>query len=154
MDGLGDYDDKDYQIIDCELERVNKEQLSKLEQHSISLPDEQFHQIKKEIERNTKVFESLSSSNKIFKVLFETFPLSLEELRKNYEDSKKGLSALFKENILDQDGRVINFNELSDEQNFSLKVTQNISLQVDIYFDLIFNPFFNTFKIDDETKKL
>ena len=104
--------------------------------------------------RNTKNFESLSSSNKIFKLLFETFPLSLEELRKNYEDSKKEWSALFKENILDQDDRIINFNELSDEQNFSLKVTQNISLQVDIYFDLIFNPFFNTFKIDDETKNL
>ena len=95
----------------------------------------------------------MSSSNKIFKLLFETFPLSLEELRENYEDSKKGLSALFKENILDQDGRVINFNELSDEQNFSLKVTQNIGLRVDIYFDLIFNPFFNTFKMDDEAKK-
>lgn len=153
MDDLKEYDDKDYQIIDCELERVNKEQLSKLEQHSISLPDEQFHQIKKEIEHNTKIFESLSSSNKIFKLLFETFPLSLEELRKNYEDSKKGLFALFKENFLDQDGRVINFNELSDEQNFSLKVTQNIGLRVDIYFDLIFKPFFNTFKMDDEAKK-
>lgn len=101
MDDLKEYDDKDYQIIDCELERVNKEQLSKLEQHSISLPDEQFHQIKKEIEHNTKIFESLSSSNKIFKLLFKTFPLSLEELRKNYEDSKKELFALFKENILD-----------------------------------------------------
>lgn len=153
MDDLKEYDDKDYQIIDCELERVNKEQLSKLEQHSISLPDEQFHQIKKEIAHNTKIFESLSSSNKIFKLLFETFPLSLEELRKNYEDSKKGLFALFKENFLDQDGRVINFNELSDEQNFSLKVTQNIGLRVDIYFDLIFKPFFNTFKMDDEAKK-
>lgn len=153
MDDLKEYDDKDYQIIDCELERVNKEQLSKLGQHSISLPDEQFHQIKKEIEHNTKIFESLSSSNKIFKLLFETFPLSLEELRKNYEDSKKGLFALFKENFLDQDGRVINFNELSDEQNFSLKVTQNIGLRVDIYFDLIFKPFFNTFKMDDEAKK-
>ena len=138
MDDLEEYDDKDYQIIDCELERVNKEQLSKLKRFSISLPDEQFHQIKKEIERNTKVFESLSSSNKIFKLIIETFPLSLEELRKNYEDSKKGLFALLKENILDQDGRVINFNELSDEQNFSLKVTQNIGLRVDIYFDLIF----------------
>ena len=153
MDDLAEYGDKDYQIIDCELERVNKEQLSKLEQYNISLPSEKFNQIKKEIERNTKIFESLSSSNKIFKLLFETLPLSLEELKKNYEDSKKGLSALFKENILDQDGRVINFNKLSDEQNFSLKVTKYIGLRVDIYFDLIFNPFFNTFKMDDEAKK-
>lgn len=153
MDYLEKYDHKDYRIIDCELERVNKEQLSKLEQHHISLPDEQFNQVKKEIERNTKIFESLSSGNKIFKLLSETFPLSLEELRKNYEDSKKGLSAFCKEYFLDQDGKVINFNELSDEQNFSLKVTQDIGLQVDIYFYLIFNPFFNTFKMDDESKK-
>ena len=70
MDDLEEYGDKDYQIIDCELEYLNKEQLSKSKQHSISLLDEQFHQIKKEIERNTKNFESLSSSNKIFKLLF------------------------------------------------------------------------------------
>lgn len=152
MDDLKEYDDKDYQIIDCELERVNKEQLSKLEHHSISLPDDQFQQIKKQIEANTKMYESLSNSNKLYKLLFETFPLSLEELQKNYEDSKKGLSALFKENILDQDGKVINFNELTEEQNFSLKSTQNIGLRIDIYFDLIFNPFFNTFKMDNETE--
>lgn len=126
MDDLEEYGDKDYQIIDSELEYLNKEQLSKSKQHSISLLDEQFHQIKKEIERNTKNFESLSSSNKIFKLLFQTFPLSLEELRKNYEDSKKEWSALFKENILDQDGRIINFNELSDEQNFSLKLLKTL----------------------------
>ncbi len=153
MDYLAEYSDKDYQIIDCELERVNKEQISKLEQYNISLPSEQFNQIKKEMERNTKIFESLSSSNKIFKLLLETLPLSLEELRKNYEDSKKGLFAVFKENILDQDGKVLNFNELSDEQNFSLKVTENIGSRVDIYFYLIFNPFFNAFKMDDEAKK-
>lgn len=152
MDDLKEYDDKDYQIIDCELERVNKEQLSKLEHLSISLPDDQFQQIKKQIEANTKMYESLSNSNKLYKLLFETFPLSLEELQKNYEDSKKSLSALFKENILDQDGRVINFNELTEEQNFSLKSTQNIRLRIDIYFDLIFNPFFNTFKMDNETE--
>ena len=47
MGDLEEYEDKDYQIIDYELEYLNKEQLSKLKQHSISLLDEQFHQIKK-----------------------------------------------------------------------------------------------------------
>ena len=47
MGDLEEYEDKDYQIIDYELEHLNKEQLSKLKQHSISLLDEQFHQIKK-----------------------------------------------------------------------------------------------------------
>lgn len=153
MDVLKEYDDKDYRIIDSELERINKEQLSKLKHHSIPLTDDQIQMVKKQIENNTKTFDSLSNSNKIVKLLFETIPLSLEELKKNYEDSKKGLSALFKESILDQDGRVINFNELTNEQDFSLKITQNIGLSVNIYFDLIFNPFFNTFKMDDEAKK-
>lgn len=153
MDVLKEYDDKDYRIIDSELERINKEQLSKLKHRSIPLTDDQIQMVKKQIENNTKTFDSLSNSNKIVKLLFETIPLSLEELKKNYEDSKKGLSALFKESILDQDGRVINFNELTNEQDFSLKITQNIGLRVDIYFDLIFNPFFNTFKMDDEAKK-
>lgn len=153
MDFLKDYDDNDYRIIDEELDRVNKEQLAKLEHHSISLPDEQFKKLKEQIDNNKKRYEKLSNSDKIWKLLFETSPLSLVELRKRYEESKKGLTGLVKENILDSDGRVINFNKLTDEQEFSLKSTQNIGLNVDLYFDLIFNPFYNTFTMDDASKE-
>lgn len=66
---------------------------------------------------------------------------------------KKAYLLYLKKKFLDHDGRVINFNELTNEQDFSLKITQNIGLYVKIYFDLIFNPFFNTFKMDDEAKK-
>ena len=153
IDFLKSYSDGDYKIIDEELERVNKDQLSKLEHHSISLPEEQFEELKKQIEKNTQIYEKLSNSNKIWKLLFETHPLSINDLKKRYDESKKGLSGLFKENILDSDGRVINFNKLSDEQEFSLKSTQNIGLSVDLYFDLIYGPFCRSFKMDEEAKE-
>lgn len=152
MDYLGGYNDKDYQIIDKELERVNKIQLAKLKHYSNPLSDNQVQEIQRQIENNTKVFKSLSNGDKIIKLIIETLPLSLKELKENYEARKNGLSAFFKEIFLDEDGRVINYKELSAEQEFSLVSGYYIGMTVNIFWDLIFRPFRDTFKMDDEAK--
>lgn len=152
MDSLRVYSDKDYMLIDNELEKVNKAVLSELQCHTITLTEEQQKQIQDAIAKSYEGFKSLNNEQRLIKLFFNTKPLSLKNLTKLFENSKKGLISFFGESILDSDGRVINFDVLTRDNEFSLKSTQNIGDFVEIYMNLIFTPFIKTFSQDDKSK--
>ncbi len=152
MDLLKEYNDDDYKIIDDELEIVNRETLTTLKPFSVTLPMEQIQKLDKAIEKSIMQYKKLSNPDKIWRLLAETLPLSIENLKETYDKTKKGMRGIFGERILDQDGRVINFNKLSIEDDFSLKSYENIRIDVNLYFEVIFKPFYDVFKMDEEAK--
>lgn len=152
MDSLKVYSDKDYLLIDNELEKANKAVLSELKSLTITLTEEKQKQIQDAITKSYEVFKSLNNEQRLIELFLKMKTLSLQDLTKQYENSKKGLISFFGESILDSDGRVINFDNLAKDNEFSLKSTQNISIFVERYMNQIFTPFIKTFSQDDKSK--
>lgn len=148
MDLLKTFSDEEYLFIDKELERVNKKQLEELQTITIGLPEEKNKKIREFIQKNEKIYKSLNSVDKIRRLMVDAIPISLAGLKAELEDEKRRPLAIFKENILDSDGRVINYDELDANQELSLKSTQRIGIQIELFFDMVFSPFYRTFKID------
>jgi len=153
MDFLKCYSDEEYLLLDKELDDANHEQLSKMQEYTIDIPKEQQKMLDDKILETTNNFKALNNADKIALLLVLAHPLSLIELKKHYEDSKKGLSGLVTNNIIDSDGRVINFEKLKDYEDFSLKSGSTIKIMLGLNFDVLINPFFNTYVSDEESEK-
>lgn len=153
MDFLKCYSDADYLILDSELDKANKEQLSKMKEYTIELPKEQQKMMNDQIDKITNEFKKLNNADKIEHLLFLAQPISLAELQKHYENSKKGLAGLFTNNIIDYDGRIINYKQLKDSEDFSLKAGSIIKIFLGINFDVLYNPFFRTYVSDNNSEK-
>lgn len=153
MDFLKCYSDADYLILDGELDKANKEQLSKMKEYTIELPKEQQKMMNDQIDKITNEFKILNNADKIAHLLILAHPISLVELKKHYEDSKKGLVGLVTNNIVDHSGRIINYKQLKDSEDFSLKAGSTIKIFLGINFDVLYNPFFNTYVSDNDSEK-
>ena len=153
MDELKSFSDEDYAIIDKNLETANKNVLSSMQIHDIPLDKELQKNFGLQVERQGKEYSQLSNKDKILKLLVATLPLSINQLQQSIDSRKDDLVSICGERVLDEDGRVINFEKLSDQDEFSFKSAQDISIHVDVYTSLIFTPFYKTFTIDDNVKK-
>lgn len=153
MDELKCYDDEDYALLDEELERANNEVLNELIKTKIPFPQEAVEQIKNCIENQTKEYKNKTDSEKIDKLMFDLPPISVAEIQKNIKKEKEQtLSSLFDELLLDADGRVINFDTLSEEESFSLKSGNFIEMTVQLMLDTNINIFFRTFQMNDNAR--
>lgn len=153
MNELKIYDDNDYLLIDEKIVEANKETVKSLKMSSFQLPKNIQDTLNEKLIEINNQYSEISIVKMIDKLLIETAPLSLNELKRSFESSKTGIESLISVQYLDEDGRVINYKDLTEEENFSLKSRQQINIIVEIYMDLVYSPFYNHFKIDEESKK-
>lgn len=154
MNELDCYDDFQYSIIDDNLELANKETLASLKQITISVSQDKNVQISDYINKQNESFTQLSNGQKLDKLLFELLPLSINKITKSIKDGEKikTISSLFQDYYCDEDGKVMNYKKLSNNEMFSLKANQYILCSIESIFDLLITPFFNNFTTDSTVK--
>jgi len=149
MDDVNEYLDSDYLKVDEKIKFAGKEAIKGMQQIEIDLPKEMKEQLKNVLQMQTASFNSLTNSEKIDKLLFESDPFSLEELKRYYDSYKEGFSAMVEESVIDEDGKPIYYSDLSKEEAFSLRANGLIRIQIKLIFDLLISPFFKSFVMDD-----
>lgn len=121
---------------------------------NVSLSEENQEKLKSFINQQEKDFKSLSNVQKVIKLMSDSFPLSLETLKKSYEDSKtKNITARFFKERFIFNNRVVDNDSLNEEERFSLKSKKQIIIIVDIYCATILTPFIRSFILDNQTKE-
>ncbi len=153
MDELDIYGDSDYYIIDSSLEKANEEFLKLMHPITVNLPKELIKETEEKINFQKEIYSKLNSNEKIQKLLYELSPINKTEIKKYNETSRGTFTSVFKELIVDLDGKVINYNDLDEMQMFSLKANEYISIKIKFYFYCIVNPFYSSIINEDEAKK-
>ena len=151
MDEINNYSDEEYYLIDSKLNEVNSRMLSKLETHTFSLPKEREKQFLQMINDESQRYDSLDNEQKIDKLMDNLPLIHLETITKSIEENKNSLSELFTENLLDEEGMVINYKTLKDSELFSLKAGRYIPIFINIYRELHIRVFFKSFKMDNKS---
>ena len=150
MDELKEfYSDSDYNLIDDYLEKANKEALSKLQSIKIELPDEQKMIVDKEIESLSNNFESMDSVEQIDYLMYQTSPFSIKEIKQKIAEDNKSPFSFANEHVLDDDGRVINFDKMNENEEFSLKARWSCFTTIELYLKILYSTFLKHFKLDD-----
>lgn len=91
-------------------------------------------------------------SKKIFKLLYELSPISIEQMEEQISKNKGLAINFFEKRVIDCDGRVINYKKLSDKELFSLESNEYIQCDISLKFDLLINPFFKNVVVDKELR--
>jgi hypothetical protein len=151
MDELN-YSDECYEIIDEKIDSCGKEAISHLEEIELKMPDEQNKKISENIKNNTDILLQKTNPEKIV-ILLLNLPLISKSNISNDIIEKNIFSSLCQYRIMDEDGKIINYKELNDDEKFSLYSTKYFEINVNLFFDLLINPFFSSFVFDSETSK-
>lgn len=149
MNELKCFTDEEYLIINEHLDAANKIAKDSLKIYSIPIPRNQIDDLKKFVDRQELLFNSLNNVDKILKLMIDLEPISKYKIQKFIEQGENPITSIFKERILDNDGMIINYKELSNEQMFSLKSYYYIQCYIHVIFDALINPFFRNFIFDD-----
>lgn len=149
MDEIGCYSHDNYFIIDSKIEKSGKDIIKNMHSIKIDLPEEHEERLKKEIANQQEIFNSLENDEKIELLLFESFPISVEEIKKNIENRKGSITEMCSNCVIDSDGRPIYYSDLNDDELFSSKAHSLIGIRIPLYFQLHAYPFFNSFTRDD-----
>lgn len=150
MDEVKGYSDSDYIKVDNRIETAGKEVLKEMQSITIELPKEKEEQLKEEIQKQIESFSALSNEAKIEKLLFESNPISLNNLKEYNEKCKNRFSTMFfNESVIDEEGKPIFYSDLSPEDSFSLRAKKMIEIYVRLICDLLISPFFNSFILDE-----
>lgn len=152
MNDLKIFDEKKYIFIQEHLEIANKEVLSTLEQFNLYLNEEQVNSLMANIKNQNELFLKLTNVEKIFKLLYELSPISIEQMEEQISKNKGLAINFFEKRVIDCDGRVINYKKLSDKELFSLESNEYIQCDISLKFDLLINPFFKNVVVDKELR--
>ena len=147
------FNDEDFALLDSELEIANKEALSHMIKIDYASNPEQAKIVQEQYSKNICIFEKMSNDKKILELICQTSPFSIERTRRIIQQQSGGFSMFSNELLLDQDGRVINYKKLTDNELFSLKAKFSLNIDIQVYTQLLVFPFFQTFLLDDEAKK-
>lgn len=154
LDELGTYSDETYHSIDVKIENANSAALKSLKRTDIKLPDDIINQFKYAQQNVNNLFLTLKENEKIDTLLYYVIPFDIEDIKNQIEKTyKSSLLSIIGENYLDENGAVINYKELNEQEQFSLDARATIDLRIKISIDLYYSPFYNNFTLDDETKK-
>lgn len=154
MDFAKCYSDEDYYLVRDELEKANKACQERLTYHDFKAPKHIVDQISEKKKEFYSFLEHFKNDEKIIIVLDYISVFHIEQLKKDISVMKQGVFAIFKENVLDADGRVINYKDLDSKQQFSLDASTHIKTYVSIMIEMILQPFFVLFEFDEEAEKL
>ena len=149
MNELKCFTDEEYSIINEHLDMANKAAKDALKFHSIPIPKDQIDDIEKFVKQQELIFKSLNNADKILKLMNDLEPISKYAIQEVIEQGENSITSIFQERILDSDGMIINYKELSEEQMFSLKSHYYIKCIIQMIFIGIINPFFRNFIFDD-----
>ena len=149
MNELKCFTDEEYSIINEHLDMANKAAKDALKFHSIPIPKDQIDDIEKFVKQQELIFKSLNNADKILKLMNDLEPISKYAIQEVIEQGENSITSIFQERILDSDGMIINYKELSKEQMFSLKSHYYIKCIIQMIFIGIINPFFRNFIFDD-----
>ena len=149
MNELKCFTDEEYSIINEHLDMANKVAKDALKVHSIPIPKDQIDDLEKFVKQQELIFKSLNNADKILKLMDELEPISKYTIQEVIEQGENSRTFNFQESILNSDGMIINYKELSEEQMFSLKSHYYIKCIIQMIFIGIINPFFRNFIFDD-----
>lgn len=149
MNELKCFTDEEYSIINEHLDMANKAAKDALKFHSIPIPKDQIDDLEKFVKQQELIFKSLNNADKILKLMNDLEPISKYAIQEVIEQGENSITSIFQERILDSDGMIINYKELSEEQMFSLKSHYYIKCIIQMIFIGIINPFFRNFIFDD-----
>ncbi len=149
MNELKCFTDEEYSIINEHLDMANKAAKDALKVHSIPIPKDQIADLEKFVKQQELIFKSLNNADKILKLMDELEPISKYTIQEVIEQGENSRTFNFQESILNSDGMIINYKELSEEQMFSLKSHYYIKCIIQMIFIGIINPFFRNFIFDD-----
>lgn len=149
MNELKCFTDEEYSIIHEHLDMANKAAKEAIKVHSISISKDQVADLEKIAKQQELIFKSLNNVDKILKLMVDLEPISKYAIQKVIEQGKNSITSIFQERILDSDGMIINYKELSEEQMFSLKSRCYIQCNIQLIFDALITPFFRNFIFDD-----
>ena len=147
------FSDEDFALLDSELETANKEALSHMIKIDYASDPKQTKIIQDQYQKNIDTFNKMSNDKKILDLICQTYPFSIERTKRIIQQPVSCLSMFANELVLDQDGRVINYKKLTDNELFSLKAKFSLNIDIQVYMQLLVFPFFQTFTLDDESKK-
>lgn len=153
MDKIGSYKDEDYNIIDDNLAKANQETLKKLKTYNISIPNEIVSTIEENISNQNKAYSNISNYEKIEKLMFQLTPITKSNIKRNIVNSKGLISMHMQNYFLDKEGNIINYNDLSKEQTFSIEAKTFISFVVNLTFDMVVTPFYKNFIMDENASE-
>lgn len=149
MNELKCFTDEEYSIINEHLDMANKAAKDALKVHSIPIPKDQIDDLEKFVKQQELIFKSLNNADKILKLMVDLEPISKYTIQEVIEQGENSRTFNFQESILNSDGMIINYKELSEEQMFSLKSHYYIKCIIQMIFIGIINPFFRNFIFDD-----
>ena len=149
MNELKCFTDEEYSIINEHLDMANKVAKDALKVHSIPIPKDQIDDLEKFVKQQELIFKSLNNADKILKLMDELEHISKYTIQEVIEQGENSRTFNFQESILNSDGMIINYKELSEEQMFSLKSHYYIKCIIQMIFIGIINPFFRNFIFDD-----
>ena len=153
MDLVGGYSDSDYNLVNSELEKVNAESLKRLQKIDIDVPQNIVETLRTKSEDFLKFLNQCDNGKKIITVLINLSVFKLDEIYKSIKESKSGLLGFVNENVLDKNGRLINYKKLSEKEQFSLDAREHIGFYVKACFDVMIRPFFVSVTVDANTKQ-
>lgn len=153
MDELRSYSDESYNIIDNNIKIVSNEMLNKLQSFTISLPEDRNEELNDIQKKQYEKFMSMSNSDKVDELFTFLTPFNIDRIKNNISASNSVLHNLFPAFYLDENGKLINYRELTEIQMFSLKAKQHIDIFINFQFYLLIDSFFKTFNIDDSAKE-
>ena len=149
MNELKCFTDEEYSIINEHLDMANKAAKEAIKVHSIPIPKDQITDLENIAKQQELIFKSLNNMDKILKLMADLEPISKYAIKEVIKQGENSITSIFQERILDSDGMIINYKELSEEQMFSLKSHYYIQCNIQVIFDALINPFFRNFICDD-----
>ncbi len=150
MGEIRTYTDAQFELIDQELDKVNKEMLSGLKSTCVELPKEQMDEYKRNLENIDNYFKMISNYDRVLKILSIMSPVSKIEVKKRLDEEKKGILGFVSRSILDKNGNLINYKKFNEDEYFSLYGGQHINLTIQISMDLYYRAFVRHYKEEQE----
>ncbi len=148
MDETGTFDDEEYNIIDSNLEEANRIVKATLSSHTIPISEEESSKLIEYTSIQEEIYSKISNNEKLIKLMLDLSPIDKEETNKYIEESNEDFSFV-QESFLDDEGRVINYKELSTTEIFSLKACAYIKIMINIELYTTINPFYKYFILDN-----
>lgn len=153
MDKIGEYSDSDYSKLDSYVENSVRKMMEGMKETTLKLPEKEQEQLESAIRNSDEFFASIGNAEKLERIIIECFPISKKQIEKNNE-CKMPLSNLFNSSAIRSDGRVICYSKLTESQAFSMKATEFIDINIQVFTWVVLNPFFKSFSLDESAKEL
>lgn len=146
-------------IIDIQvyLKKLNTNALSQLQQHSIKIPDEMIIQFNKHIKEIKDKYISFSNNKKIIEMLIGISPVTKKDINAGLKVEDESLFGMIRRNVLDSTGKLINYKELNEIEEYSLRSSPHILDKVNILLDLYYRTFLDVYdnsNVEEELKDI